>query len=87
MSSTYRIFLTSSAEKALKKLPEGDQRRIAAAISALAIDPHPVGAKKMSGFDSLFRIRVGNYRIIYQIEGRILTITVLKVGHRRDIYR
>ena len=87
MSIRYKILISSSAEKALKKLPGKDQKRVAAAIWSLAIDPHPIGSKKLSGFDSVFRIRVGSYRVIYEIEGQRLIITVLKVGHRKDIYR
>ncbi len=87
MPLIYKVFINASAEKALKRLPSTDQRRIAAAIASLAIDPLPVGVKKLSGFQHTHRIRVGNYRIIYELHGRELIVTVLKIGHRKDIYR
>jgi hypothetical protein len=57
------------------------------AIASLAIDPLPIGVKKLSGFAYTHRIRVGNYRVIYELHGHELTVTVLKVAHRKDVYR
>ena len=87
MPILYKVFITASAEKTLKKLPLPDMRRIAAAIASLAIDPLPQGVKKLSGFQHTYRIREGNYRVIYEIRNRDLVVTVLKIGHRKDIYR
>ncbi|MCG8556025.1 MAG: type II toxin-antitoxin system RelE/ParE family toxin [Proteobacteria bacterium] len=83
----YSVELSRSAEKALRKLPRDDLRRIAAALKQLESDPRPQGSRKLSGYDDVLRIRVGRYRIIYNIiEERVLVI-VLKIGHRQDVYR
>lgn len=83
----YTVELKPSAAKALEALPKPDQRRIAARIDALATDPRPVGAKKLEGEDDLYRIRVGDYRIVYQIQARRLIVLVVHIAHRRDVYR
>jgi mRNA interferase RelE/StbE len=64
-----------------------DQVRIAAKIDSLAHDPRPRGVEKLSGEENLYRVRVGNYRIIYQLQDAQLIVLVVKVGHRRDVYR
>jgi mRNA interferase RelE/StbE len=79
--------LTRAAERGLAALPKADFRRIDAKIQALAEVPHPSGSKKLEGEEDLYRIRSGDYRIIYQIEETRLVIVVVNVGHRRDIYR
>jgi mRNA interferase RelE/StbE len=86
-SGSYKVFVSRTAEKALKSLPKTEQKRVVAAIVALSIDPYPIGFKKLSGEENTYRIRSGHYRIIYEIIKRELTITLLKIGHRRDIYR
>jgi mRNA interferase RelE/StbE len=53
----------------------------------LADDPHPPGSRKLAGYDDVFRTRVGRYRIIYSVEGRRLIVIILKLGHRKDVYR
>lgn len=83
----YTVELKPSAAKALEALPKPDQRRIAARIDALATDPRPGGAKKLEGEDDLYRIRVGDYRIVYQIQARRLIVLVVCIAHRRDVYR
>jgi mRNA interferase RelE/StbE len=83
----YRVEFERQAAKALAELPLDTQRRLARAIDSLARDPRPTGCKKLEGGDDLFRIRVGDYRVIYQVIGRQLLVLVLKVGHRRDAYR
>jgi mRNA interferase RelE/StbE len=87
MPTIYKVFISSSAEKSLKSLPSQDQRRIAAVVSSFAIEPLPIGTKKMHGFENTYRVRVGNYRIIYEIRNKEVTVIVLKIGHRKDIYR
>jgi mRNA interferase RelE/StbE len=87
MKKQYRIVITSSAEKTLKRLPEQDQVKIVGEIRRLEFDPKPYGVRKMAGFEAVFRIRVGDYRIIYEIEDRRIIITILKIGHRKDVYR
>ena len=83
----YRVQFSSSAAKALGKLPHDVQRRIGRAIDGLETDPHPPGSKKLTGEEDLYRLRVGDYRIIFQVENRKLLVLVLSIGHRRDIYR
>ncbi len=56
-------------------------------MAKLAIDPRPSGARKLTGYDDVFRVRTGRYRVIYSIEGTSLIVLVLKIGHRKDIYR
>jgi len=67
-------------------MPPKDRGRIIARIQALAEDPRPVGAEKLSGQER-YRVRQGDYRILYEIEDQILRIMVVKIGHRRDVYR
>ncbi len=83
----YEIEISRSAEKQLGKLPRGDLERIVRAIRALAHEPRPKGSRKLSGYDDVFRIRVGRFRVLYSVESGRLIIIVLKVGHRREVYR
>lgn len=83
----YDLQISASAEKQLKKLPRRDQKRVVSKIMALADDPYPPGARKLSGYDDVFRIRVGHYRILYSVSDAELIVIVLKIGHRRDVYR
>lgn len=83
----YKLEISRTAEKQLRKLPADDRRRVARAMLALGDEPHPTGSRKLAGFDDVFRIRVGVYRIIYSVAGRTLVIIILKIGHRKDIYR
>lgn len=84
---TYEVNVSRTAEKQLAQLPKPDQLRVVNAIRALAIDPHPIGYRKLSGHEDVFRIRIGVYRVIYAVENEHLVILVLKIGHRKDIYR
>lgn len=83
---TYKLSIRRSAQKQLAKLPVNDYKRVKQAIIDLAGNPRPVGSKKLKGRDG-WRIRKGDYRIIYDIEASVLIVTVLDVGHRKDIYR
>lgn len=83
----YSVEISRTAEKQLKKLNRRDQRRVARAMLALADDPRPQGSRKLIGYDDVFRIRVGQYRVLYSVSDRKLIIIILKLGHRRDIYR
>jgi mRNA interferase RelE/StbE len=83
----YRIEFTKQASKQLKALSPQEQQRIKPKIDALVSIPRPDGVVKLSGEDDLYRIRVGNYRIIYSIHDNQLLILVLKIGHRRDVYQ
>ena len=82
----YKIRIKKSAEKELSKIPEKELLKILDKIKSLSDDPHPTGSIKLTNQEK-YRVRVGNYRILYQIEDNILTVFVVKVGHRKDIYR
>ena len=83
----YRIEVKRSAAKALKKIPKPDQKRISEKIDDLAENlPNP-NTTKMKGNNPFHKIRVGDYRIIYEIPDDVLLILIVKIGHRKDIYR
>ena len=82
----YKIEIKKSAGKELKKIQEKDQERIIERIRALAEDPRPLGSKKLSG-EEKYRIRQGDYRILYQIFDDTVLVVVVKIGHRRDVYK
>ena len=84
--AVYKIFFKRSVEKDLKSIPKKDLRRILDCITMLAEDPRPPGSEKLSGLER-YRVRQGRYRIVYSIQDDELTIWVVKVGHRKDIYR
>ena len=83
----YRIELKPSAAKALARLPVERQKRIVRAVETLAGDPRPHGVVKMAGDDNLWRVRVGDFRIVYEIHDEVLLVLVLRIGHRGDVYR
>lgn len=84
---TYRVEISRRAGKAVTSLDKPVRRKVLAAIEALANNPRPPGCKKLAG-SVAWRIRVAHtYRIIYEIHDRVLLVTVVDVGHRRDIYR
>lgn len=82
----YRVIVKKAAEKAIDSLPSKIRTRIVIAINDLGDEPRPDGCKKMS-LDARYRIRIGDYRIVYEIEDEILLVLVVRVGHRRDVYR
>ena len=82
----YNLVVKRSVAKDLKAIPKKDVKRIISAIRGLASEPRPPGAKKLSGQDR-YRIRQGNYRILYTIEDKKLIVCVVRVGNRRDVYR
>ena len=81
----YKIVLSKTAQKQLDKLPDQVVEFLASVILSLADDPRPVGCKKLKGRDG-WRIRQGNYRIIYDILEDILVVDIIAVGHRKDVY-
>jgi len=83
----YRIQIKLSARKALAKLPKSAARPIARAISRLADDPRPQDARKLTGSESSYRLRVRDYRIVYDIKAKTLTIYIIRTAHRKDVYR
>ena len=86
-SSVYRIEIKRSAAKEIEAIGRlKDRRRVVARIMSLAEDPRPAGCTKLSG-QAAYRIRQGDYRIIYTISEEVLVVEVIRVGHRRDVYR
>ena len=84
---TYQIVVAPSALRALGKLDATARRRIQAALEILAVDPRPTGAKKLVGGDGEWRVRTGDFRVIYEIDDGVLRVLVIAIGHRREIYR
>ena len=82
----YKIQVKKSVEKELDKIPKKELLKILDKIKSLSDDPHPTGSTKLTNQEK-YRVRVGNYRILYKVEDNILTVFVVKVGHRKDIYR
>jgi mRNA interferase RelE/StbE len=83
----YRVVVLPSAARSLGRLPRNDIRRIAQVLDNLQVDPRPSGVVKLTGEGDRYRVRVGRYRILYIIRDEILTVTVVAIGHRRDVYR
>jgi mRNA interferase RelE/StbE len=86
MQGSYEILIRRSAEKEIRDLPIGARARVVDRIRALADEPRPTGCEKLSGRDA-YRIRVGEYRVIYTVEDRILVVEVVRVAHRKEAYR
>jgi mRNA interferase RelE/StbE len=84
--ASYSILITRSAAKELEAVPAKDRKRVVTRIRLLADDPRPAGAEKLSGEDK-YRVRQGNYRILYEIVDETLVVTVVRIGHRREVYR
>jgi len=84
--AVYNLFFKDSVRKDLDSIPKNDLRRIIERIESLAANPWPLGCEKLSGQEK-YRLRQGNYRIIYSIQDTQLTVWVVKVGHRREVYR
>ena len=82
----YKIFFKKSVEKDFETIPKKDLKRIIKRIGELANDPRPTGCEKLTGQDR-YRLRQGRYRIVYSIRDNKLTVYVVKVGHRKHIYR
>jgi mRNA interferase RelE/StbE len=84
---SYLVELAPAAVRQIKKLPREIQQRIAIKLEDLAIEPRPGGVVKLEESQSLYRVRSGDYRIIYEIQDEVLSVLVVKVAHRRDVYR
>ena len=83
----YTVNVGDAATKALRAIAKGDAERIRAKLRALAVDPRPPGAERMQGSDGELRIRVGDYRVIYEVNDAALVVLVITIGHRREVYR
>ncbi|MFI8592807.1 type II toxin-antitoxin system RelE/ParE family toxin [Microbacterium sp. NPDC078428] len=84
---SYRVELTTAAAKRIKKLARPARDRILEAIEDLSDDPRPHGAKKLVGEQTAWRIRIGDYRVIYDVFDDELVVTVVRAAHRREVYR
>ena len=82
----YRVTLKSSAEKEFFRLPDTESARIIPKIKALATDPRPHGSKKLRGGTDEWRIRIGDYRVIYVIDDEEMKVKVTRIAHRREVY-
>ena len=84
--ASYNVLIKRSAAKELEGLPPKIRRQVAAKVAGLAVTPRPQGVEKLSGQEK-YRIRQGDYRVLYSIDATAETVTVVKIGHRRDAYR
>ena len=84
--ASYKILFTRSAEKELRKIPSPHLARIVNKINALSHEPRPLGAQMLKGEERYFRLRQGDYRIIYDVSDLEQRIIIIKVGHRREVY-
>ncbi len=82
----YRIEVTPRAQKDLKALPVRERQRVADQIDALQTDPRPPDCKKLKGKEDFFRIRAGDYRVVYLVKDEVLLILIVRVGDRKEIY-
>ncbi len=85
--ASYRVEVSATAERQIRKLSRQDQIRVLRIIQGLESDPYPRGCRKLRGYGDVFRVRVGVHRILYSVEASRLLIIVLKVGQRKDVYR
>lgn len=84
--ANYRLFIKPSAVKELAALPRDDRQRIAGRIRRLSADPRPRGAEKLSGLER-YRVRQGDYRVVYASDDAENAVTIFQIGHRREVYR
>jgi mRNA interferase RelE/StbE len=86
VTDSYSLAVKRSAERELRSLPKADLRRVVARLQGLAERPRPPGCEKLSG-EERYRIRQGDYRIVYAVDDEARSIEVVKIGHRREVYR
>lgn len=87
MTARYEIRVARRASKVLAALERRDQQRIRAAIELLAENPRPPACVPLAGEDAVYRVRVGNYRILYEVVDDVLLVHVVRIGHQREVYR
>jgi mRNA interferase RelE/StbE len=87
MAKMYKVVFRKSAEKQLLKLPKPVGLKIIELIKNLSENPVPFNAQKMSGFENIYRLRSGVYRVVYSIDKEVLVIEIIKIGHRQNIYK
>ena len=83
---SYKLLIKPSAAKDLEALPKKDRQRVVTKIQGLAQNPRPPGCEKLSGHD-LYRVRQGNYRVLYTVHDAELVVVIISIGHRREVYR
>jgi mRNA interferase RelE/StbE len=83
----YSIEVSATAERQIKKLTKRDQQRVINVIKQLGVEPRPRGCRKLRAYDDIYRVRTGVFRILYSVEDCRLLVLVLKVGHRKGVYR
>jgi mRNA interferase RelE/StbE len=84
----YRLLIKPSAGKELARLgSKADRRRIVQRIQGLATDPRPHGAEKLAGYDDRYRVRQGNFRVVYLVDDRRYEVTIFKIGDRKDVHK
>lgn len=83
----YSIEVSATAERQIKKLTKRDQHRVINVIKQLGVEPRPRGCRKLRAYDDIYRVRTGVFRILYSVEDDRLLVLVLKVGHRKGVYR
>ena len=83
----YTVNFTNSAAREFRSLPSEIKRRVGSVVDSLQRTPRPSGVRKLQGHDELYRIRIGSYRLVYEIDDRTVRILVTKIRHRSDVYR
>lgn len=84
--ASYSVVIKRSAAKELEAIPKKDREKLVAKIQGLATEPRPAGSEKLAGNDK-YRVRHGDYRVLYEIDDGAVVITVIRVAHRREVYR
>jgi len=82
----YKVYFRESVEKDFKAIPKKDIRKILHRIESLAVEPRPLGCEKLTGQER-YRVRQGQYRVVYSVQDKGSTVWIVKVGHRKDVYR
>lgn len=85
--ASYKLLWKRSAEKELRKLPREAIARLVSLVESLAENPFPPGVRKLAGMEHTYRVRAGDYWLVYSVEERRLVIEVIRVGHRKEVYR
>lgn len=83
---SYRIIFTKSAEKDLAEIPKSHYNNIVAHIARLSDNPRPPGVKKLKGYENSYRIRIAAYRVLFEVHDDIITIRIIAIAHRKDVY-
>jgi mRNA interferase RelE/StbE len=85
--ATYSVEFRPAALRELRALPKATAKRIVSSVEKLAAEPFPPGVKKLAGRENLYRIRVGDYRVLYEVHKTVLVILLVRIAHRREVYR